>query len=484
MLAQHDNVAQFWRTWERGEYPSTRSASARACLAKLKLTLSAAAQASADGDKLLSGFDNVVRQAAVGAHLFASLVANPSAMQTLLQLVTLAPRLVPVIANRPDAFDALIARRPSADLVSFEELSRALAIVTLGHDDDELSRIQRFTREHQFLIGARAMLHLMPLEQAEQAYSKLALAVVQEVLRVVERRFAKLHGHTPGCDWALVALGKIGGAELTATSDLDLMLVYDSPDEPVLSDGPRPLPATQYFNQLAKSVIAALSAPDTDGPLFEVDFRLRPWGSKGPIATQLGTLRNYLEQDSWTYEHMAMTRARVVAGPARLATAIESTIATALQRSAGRRQLRTDMLEMHALLHATKETDNIWDIKHVPGGLMDIEFIAQYLMLRHADSQPGVVVPATADALSALGQAGVLGPSDLDQLSAALSFFKKIQQATRIACLPGPLPEAMPKALAGQLPAMLDETSFEAVEERLGRLQTSVRKTFARLTKG
>lgn len=484
MLAQQDNIAQFWRTWERGEYPSTRSASARHYLSQLKLTLSAAAQASADGDSVLNGFDSVVRQAAVGAHLFASLAANPSAMQTLLQLVTLAPRLVPTIASRPDAFDALIARRPSADLVSFEELSRALSIVTLGHDDDELTRIQRFTREHQFLIGARAMLHLMPIEQAERAYSKLALAVVQEVLRIVERRFARLHGHAPGCDFALVALGKFGGGELTATSDIDLMLVYDSPDEPVVSDGLRPLPATQYFNQLAKSVIAALGAQDTDGALFEVDFRLRPWGNKGPIATQLGTLRDYLEQDSWTYEHMAMTRARVVAGPARLTAAIESTIAAALQRSASRKQLRTDMLEMHSLLHSTKSTDNVWDIKHVPGGLMDIEFIAQYLMLRHAKAQPGIVHPATAYALRALCEAGVLDLSDLAELSGALWFFKNVQQATRIACLPGSLPEAMPKALAGQLPAMLGEASFEAVEDKLGRLQQSVRKAFVRLTKG
>jgi len=179
-----------------------------------------------------------------------------------------------------------------------------------------------------------------------------------------------------------------------------------------------------------------------------------------------------------------MTRARVVAGPARFSAGVESTIAAALQRSASRRQLRTDMLEMHTLLHAEKQTDSIWDVKHVPGGLVDIEFIAQYLMLRHAQAQPGLIHPATADALRALGRVGVLGASDLDELSTALSFFKNIQQATRIACMPGPLPETMSKALVRQLPAMLGEGSFDAVEAKLGRLQKSVRKAFARLTRG
>jgi glutamate-ammonia-ligase adenylyltransferase len=361
---------------------------------------------------------------------------------------------------------------------------RAFAVLRSEHDEEHLRRIHRFTREHQFLIGARVMMGWVPAGDAERAYSRLALVAVQELVRHVDRKLARLHARVPGCDWALVALGKFGGFELTATSDLDLMLVYDCSGETAASNGPRPLPTTQYFNVLAKNLIAALGAQDTDGPLFDVDFRLRPWGNKGPIATQLSTLRDYLEQESWTYEHMAMTRARVVAGPARLSGAIGTTIAGALQRSASRRQLRTDMLEMHTLLHTEKRTDNIWDIKHVPGGLIDIEFIAQYLMLQHAHSQPDVIQPATADALRGLGRAGVLGASDLDELSTALSFFKNIQQATRIACMSGQLPDTMSNAFARQLPAMLGEASFDAVEAKLGRLQKSVRKAFARLTKG
>lgn len=153
-----DSMAAYWSDWQRGEYPSTRSACARSHLSQLTLQLSAAVQSSIDGDKLLSGFDSLVRQATAGAHLFASLAGNPSALRTLLQLVALAPRLTPAIACRPDAFDALIADRPSADMMPMDDLARALAVLKSDNDAGHFARIQRFTREHQFLIGARAVL--------------------------------------------------------------------------------------------------------------------------------------------------------------------------------------------------------------------------------------------------------------------------------------------------------------------------------------
>jgi glutamate-ammonia-ligase adenylyltransferase len=209
---------------------------------------------------------------------------------------------------------------------------------------------------------------------------------------------------------------------------------------------------------------------------------LRPWGNKGPIATRLSTLGDYLEQESWTYERMAMTRARVVTGSPRFSAAIGAVICGALQRCAGRRELRTDVLEMRALIHAAKETANPWDIKHVRGGLIDIEFIAQYLMLRHAGEQPALVHAATAEALRRLCSAGILGLRDFEILSGALSSFKHVMQATRVACLDGPLPDSMSNAFAGYLPATMGESGLTAVETRLRSLQACVQDAFGRLT--
>lgn len=477
--------AACWSDWGRGAYTSTRSASARLNLEALRPHMLAAAQASGNGGEILGGFDTLVRQLSVGAHLFASLVANPDALQTLLQLVTRAPRLAQTIANRPDVFEALIEDELSAEAMSQGDIVRRLTEFTSGseNDDELLRRVQLFTRKYQFLISARAVLGWMPVEMAERAFSKLAVVAVQALAGLAERKFQRLHGRAPGCDWALVALGKFGGYELTATSDLDMMLVYDTGGEAPTSNGPRPLPATQYFNQLAKSIIAILGTPDIDGALFEVDFRLRPWGNKGPIATQLSTLKGYLEGESWTYEHMAMTRAQAVIGPAGFSATIESVIRSALERQVDERKLRSDILEMHILVHATKETKNPWHIKEVRGGLIDVEFIAQYLMLRHARTHPAVVHTTTADALHQLNAANLLATADFKVLSDALSFYKALQQATRIACPPGPLPESIPNALAAQLPAMVGEEGLSAIEAKLRRLQKAVCVTFKRLLK-
>jgi glutamate-ammonia-ligase adenylyltransferase len=478
-----DSVAAYWDAWKRGDYSSTRSASARAALSELKPQLRAAARCSVDGSELLGCFDDLVRQTMVGAHLFASLAADPCAMQTLMQLVARAPRLTPTIASRPEAFDALIAGRSSGAARSVENIVQGLTAIRAAPSAEQLERIQRFVRKQQFLIGARAVLGWMPIADAEREYSRLAYAAVQEMTRIAERNFQKLHGRFAGCDWALVALGKFGGFELTATSDLDLMLVYEVDDAADMSDGAKPLPTTQYFNLLARTVIATLGARDNDGPLFEVDFRLRPWGNKGPIATQLSTLRDYLDQESWTYEHMAMTRARIVSGAPRLAAMVENVIAEALHRSAQRRDVRADVLDMHLLLHTAKPTGNVWDIKHIAGGLIDIEFVAQYLMLRHNSAEADLICATTADAFDLLVKAGHLGACDRDELAAALTFFKNALQAIRIACLPGPQPETMSNAFASYLPGALGEPNIAAVEAKLTRLQARVRDTFARLTR-
>jgi glutamate-ammonia-ligase adenylyltransferase len=466
-----------WDGWTR--YPSARSASARTILADLKPRILAAAQASGDAGEMIGGFDSLVRQLSVGTHLFASLAAEPAALACLLALVTRAPRLAAKLAERPDLFDALLAGTPSADTMSAAELLGALAALRRnGARDAELLRaVQRFTRKHQFLIGARTALGLLPFGRAALAFSTLALAVVPVLAGLSERQFQKRHGRVPGTEWALVALGKFGSLELTATSDLDLMFVYDTAGAADADDGSAP--TTHYFNKLAQHVIAVVGSADNDGPLFEIDFRLRPWGTKGPIATRLSTLRDYLERDAWTYERMAMTRARVVCGSQRLAAEVASAIGAALERRVEREKLRTDVLDMRALVHAAKDTTNPWDIKHVRGGLMDVELLAQYLMLR--DVEPRFIHAATADALRHPATAGRLDAHDFETLSQALSLFRDVMQATRAGCLPGPLPAAIPPALAAALPALVGESSLAAVEATLVRLQAQVQTAFDRL---
>jgi [glutamine synthetase] adenylyltransferase / [glutamine synthetase]-adenylyl-L-tyrosine phosphorylase len=463
-------------------FTSTRSEAARLNLAALRAQVAAIAQSSEWGDEISAGFDNFVRELSVGTHLFALLADDVGKLTVLLELITRSPRLAAAMASRPDLFDVLVSRRRAIDGMSIAEVVQLIRDLKLlcESNADYLQRIQRFNRTHHFLISARIVMGWMPIHHAEEAYSKLAFATVVALAGLAEQRFRARHGRVPGAEWALVALGKFGGFELTATSDLDLMLVYDSADQSCSSDGARPLSSTQYFNQLAQSIIRMLQMTDREGPLFDVDFRLRPWGNKGPIATRLPTLRDYLQQESWTYEHMAMTRARVIMGPPSLSAAVEDTLHAALRLSAERPGLKSDIREMHALMHSAKETDNPWHIKSVRGGLTDVEFVTQYLLLRHAGIRSNIIQSNTSTALFGLLCADLLGPNDFNVLSGALSFFKSIMQIMRAAGCS----EASPDVCARYLCEAVGERSLGAIETRLRVMQSSVLDTFGRLIGG
>jgi glutamate-ammonia-ligase adenylyltransferase len=465
------------RAWS--SFASARSESARLNLVALRARVSAIAQSSELGDEIITAFDKLVRELSVGTHLFASLADDVGKLTVLLELVTRSPRLTATIASRPDLFDLLVSGRRAVDGMSVAEVVGRVRDLKLQCESNAeyLQRIQRFSRTHHFLISTRIVMGWMPIHYAEDAYSKLAFGTVQALANLAEQRFRARHGRVPGAEWALVALGKFGGFELTATSDLDLMLVYDGADQSCSSNGARPLSSTQYFNQLTQSIIRMLQTSDGQGPLFEVDFRLRPWGTKGPIATRLPTLRDYLGQESWTYEHMAMTRARVIVGPPSVSAAVEDTLHAALRRSAERPSLRDDIREMHELMHSAKETDNPWHIKSVRGGLTDVEFATQYLLLCHAGIRPNIIQSNTSTALFGLLCAGLLGPGDFNVLSGALSFFKSIMQIMRAAGWS----EASPDVFARYLCEVVGEKSLGAVENKLRVMQSSVLDTFGRL---
>ena len=194
----------------------------------------------------------------------------------------------------------------------------------------------------------------------------------------------------------VVALGKAGGREMMAGSDLDLMLIYDHPAEVTESTGARRMAASQYFLRAAHAFVAALTAPGLEGPLFAVDMRLRPSGNKGPVAVSLAGFRRYHAESAWTWERMALTRARVVAGPQALAARVAAAIAAALAQPADPARIRADAAAMRARLARDLPAAGPWDVKHRPGGLMEVEFIAQTLQLVHAAGHPGICHPEHA----------------------------------------------------------------------------------------
>jgi glutamate-ammonia-ligase adenylyltransferase len=222
-------------------------------------------------------------------------------------------------------------------------------------------------------------------------------------------------------------MGRLGSREMTLASDLDLILIYDAPAGAEGSDGLHPLPVSAYYARLSQRLIGAITAPTAEGALYPVDMRLRPSGAAGPIASSFESFARYQREAAWTWEHMALTRARPVAGDAALRRRVEATIAAVLRSPRDPQHLAADVADMRRRIAAEHPRPSPWDLKNRRGGLIDIEFITQYLMLREAARSPQVLRRATAEALSALAAAGALPAPAEHELFEALALLRQVQ---------------------------------------------------------
>ena len=268
---------------------------------------------------------------------------------------------------------------------------------------------------------------------------------------------------------------------MTATSDLDLIIVYDFDPEHPQSDGARPLYGAQYFARLTQRLISALSSQTNYGALYQVDMRLRPSGRSGPVATSLDAFASYQETEAWTWEHMALTRARVVSGPPAFAARVEEVIRAVLCRKRDPAAVAADVVEMRQAIAKEKGEDARWDLKYAAGGLVDLEFIAQYLQLVHAAEKPEILDTTTARVLDKAWRLGLLSAEDADVLRPAARLYHNLTQILRL-CLPGPFdPKTAGAGLLGLLCRAADLPNFATLDAHLAETQQKVRASFNRI---
>jgi glutamate-ammonia-ligase adenylyltransferase len=285
----------------------------------------------------------------------------------------------------------------------------------------------------------------------------------------------------PGGEAAVIAMGKLGGREMTAGSDLDLIIVYDYEDAGAQSGGPKSLPGPQYYSRFTQRLIAALSAETAEGSLYQVDMRLRPSGSQGPVATKLSSFITYQKGSAWTWEHLALARARVISGPASLRRQINATIAEVLSRPRDRASVAADVRTMRAKIADDQGSSDVWNLKQVRGGLIDLEFIAQFLQVVSAAQHPQVLDQNTELALSKLSAAGVLSPGDAEVLVPAARLYHTLTQVLRL-CLDKPfVPDEAPRALKDLLARASDMPDFATLEATLKDTLAAVHEAFERI---
>jgi glutamate-ammonia-ligase adenylyltransferase len=388
-----------------------------------------------DPDAALLAFDRFLNGLPAGVQLFAMFHANPQLLGLVTDILGVAPALADHLARRPSVLESVLSapdffNRPPSLSEMQEELGNLLR--QARDTEDLLDLARRWANDRRFQIGVQTLKGMIDTPATTAAWSRVAEACLRCLLPRIEEDFARVHGRVAGCGMAIIGMGKLGSAEMTATSDLDLIFVYSTPAEGAHSDGSRPLPAPQYFARLSQRLIAALTAPTAEGRLYDVDMRLRPSGKAGPIAVSAATFARYQHEEAWVWEQMALTRARVVAGPPELSELIEATVRSVLRKPRDPAALVADVAAMRRRMAAEHPTRSLWQPKHLRGGLVDIEFIAQYLQLREAHTHPAVLSPNTAEALSRLRTAEVLPADVAHELSEALLLWQSVQARIRL----------------------------------------------------
>ncbi len=422
-------VASRIRGWHHGRHRSTRSQRARELLTELVPSLLRAFGASANPDAALLRFDQFLAHLPAGVQLFSLLQRNAALLDLLAEIMAAGPRLAELLARRPGLLDAVLTEGFFDPLPPRAELAAELEAQLAGARDyqDLLDAARRWVGDRKFQVGVQLLRARLDGEAAGAAFADIAETAIAGLLPCVAAEFARSHGDIGGGGLVVLGLGKLGSREMTVTSDLDLILVYDAPEAVEASDGERPLAVSAYYARLSQRLINALTAITPEGNLYDVDMRLRPSGSKGPVASSLDAFRRYHRELAWTWEQMALTRARPVAGPDALAAAAMSVVTAVLTRPRDRRQLAAEVADMRRRMEESRKSSSFWDIKHRRGGLVDVEFIAQYLQLREAARHPRLLRQNTAAALGALAEAGLLAAKPAEELLAALELWRDVQ---------------------------------------------------------
>jgi glutamate-ammonia-ligase adenylyltransferase len=448
------------RNWHRGRVPATRTPRGRELLTALLPGMIKAMGATGEPDEALRWFSRFFEGLSSGVQTLSMLLAKPDLLDDLVSTLALAPRLAHILARRPDLLESLISNAvPHAPDVS--------ACATF---DAAMDAWRRYHREQSFLIGHRLLHGLLPTDQAATAWTSLADEAIRKMAGAAAAETTRRNGPVPG-RWAVLAMGKLGGMELTAGSDLDIILVYDAEADN----------AQTWFTRLTQRLIAALTAPTAEGELYEVDMRLRPSGRAGPVAVSLPAFRHYQFEEAWTWEHMALTRLRPVAGDESLGRDVMAIAAEAIctrARSQRRKSIPGDIAGMRQTLYREKPGQGLWDLKTAEGGLIDIEFMAQKEMLLR--SRPDLIRAGTALALSGLADADEsTAPEETEDwcyLRAALSFLSSMQQIQRLALGDGDTsPATIPEGLKNRFcRAAGEDAGFDALEARLAEVKSRV----------
>ena len=473
-------VSQTIRSWHHGHIAATRSERGRELFTRLAPRLLEAAHAAGAPDAAFLRFGAFFSRLSSGVQLQSLFLAQPALFELIVEVMAFAPRLADTLARRPAALDAMLDPAFFGD-IDPEEDRQALraAAARAGDFESVMDTVRRQHREQAFRVGVQVMSGSAGAEAAGRAFAGLADASIEALAPAALAEASRMGGAFAG-EVAVVALGKCGSREMSAGSDLDLMTLHRAAAPDALSEI-KGWPAEVFYARFTQRLVAALSLPTSEGELYEVDMRLRPSGAKGPVAVAFPSFGAYYEAEAETWEFMALTRARVVwSSDPGFAADVTAAIEAALRRPRDIAVLARDVREMRALIAQEKPPSGTWDMKLAPGGLVDIEFAAQFLQLAHAPAG-GPLRAGTAEALEALAAAGLadgIGP-----LLEAWILQQNLTQMLRLALGDGDDPADQPEAFRRKLARAGGARDFRSLAARLARVRKDAVAAYERLVR-
>ncbi|USP02883.1 bifunctional [glutamine synthetase] adenylyltransferase/[glutamine synthetase]-adenylyl-L-tyrosine phosphorylase [Bartonella taylorii] len=476
------DICRIMRTLHCGRYKATQSAEARERLTELTPALLKAFGATKRADEAMLCFDSFLQGLPSGIQLFSLLQSNPSLLEMLVLIMGAAPRLAEIITRKPHVFDGMLDPTIFSELPTKTYLEKRLECFLEGvlSYEEILDNLRIFADEQRFLIGIRILNGAITGERAGFAFTALADLMIAKTFSAVRKEFSRLHGNVKGGRVGILGMGKLGSRELTAGSDVDLILLYEHDEDTEISDGEKPLYIPQYYTRLTQRLVAALSTLTSQGVLYTVDLRLRPLGNKGPVAVSFQFFKKYYRKEAWIWEHLALTRARGIAGDHDFLQKLENEVCAIISFSRNKKDVAKAVCEMRTLIEKEKPPENRWDLKTMPGGIMDLEFIAQFALITHVIAfQIGAT---TVDTLSLLPNS-FLNQTFISDLRYAYGLYTNLSQIIRL-CLNASFdPNDMPLGLSDLLLNSVGEPDLLRVEKLIEETGQSVYSIFTQLIK-
>ena len=431
-LGYQDGAAVFSliSKWHHGSYRTTATVRARQTLTELVPSLLVAFSSTQSPDETLRNFDQFIARMPAGFHLFGLMLHNQELLTSLAEILGLSPLLAGQLTHRPQLAYSMLDGDFTSRPPKWRALRRELqAECQAGRDfEDSLARLRQRINDRRFQINFQMLHGVLPARQAEDAAASLAECTLRTLLPFLRHSFEEAHGVLPSpSGFSVVALGRLGAGAMGPTSDLDLLFLYDEACAEQTSNGARPLSGSIYWGRFARRIQTVLSADSNFGAIYDVDARLRPHGSNGPIAISLSAWREYHQGTAWLWERMPMIRTRALYGGSLFRQAVRDFVQEVLCRPEPADKWREEVATMRNRVRKEHTPRGLLDLRYGVGGLSELDLLAQMLMLMEAPQNPQILQRNTEAGFRGLEEAGHLPTGDGVFLAETVRLFENLR---------------------------------------------------------